>query len=452
MANASRGTHFVAIIGGATAGAEVAAQLADRGARVAVFEQNPRPFGKIEDGLPRWHVALRKKEYATISEKLSRPGIEFVPNTQVGRDVDFLELVREWGFSAVVLANGAWRDRPLPIEGADDYVGKGLIYQNPFVIWFNHANEKSYDGPVFEPLDDAMIVGGGLASIDVAKVLMLWTVGEKLRERGIDEDMIEMELKGIPRTLAKHDLKFEDLGLAGCTIFYRRRVEDMPVTEIPEGATPERAEKARKARDKLLNKAMEKYCFRFVPLSAPDGLIVEGGRLAGLRFRRTRIEGRRVIPLDETFEQRGSCVISSIGSIPLPMPGVPTKGELFDFADWELGRLADFPTVFAAGNIVTGKGNIVASRKHATQVSEAMAAAYLGLDDGAGGREALADAVSARAAEAAAAVAEGVVELSTLEDEAVERVLARVRERQAAVGYDSDLAAWIAKVTPADFE
>jgi NADPH-dependent glutamate synthase beta subunit-like oxidoreductase len=292
MANASRGTHFVAIIGGATAGAEVAAQLADRGARVAVFEQNPRPFGKIEDGLPRWHVALRKKEYATISEKLSRPGIEFVPNTQVGRDVDFLELVREWGFSAVVLANGAWRDRPLPIEGADDYVGKGLIYQNPFVIWFNHANEKSYDGPVFEPLDDAMIVGGGLASIDVAKVLMLWTVGEKLRERGIDEDMIEMELKGIPRTLAKHDLKFEDLGLAGCTIFYRRRVEDMPVTEIPEGATPERAEKARKARDKLLNKAMEKYCFRFVPLSAPDGLIVEGGRLAGLRFRRTRIEVR----------------------------------------------------------------------------------------------------------------------------------------------------------------
>jgi hypothetical protein len=45
-----------------------------------------------------------------------------------------------------------------------------------------------------------------------------------------------------------------------------------------------------------------------------------------------------------------------------------------------------------------------------------------------------------------------VVDLPPLEDEAVQRVLARVRERQAAVGYDSDLAAWIAKVTPADFE
>jgi NADPH-dependent glutamate synthase beta subunit-like oxidoreductase len=452
MANTSRGTHVVAVIGGATAGAEVAAQLADRGARVAVFEQNPRPFGKIEDGLPRWHVALRNKEYAAISEKLSRPGVEFVPNTGVGRDVEFLELIHEWGFSAVVLANGAWRDRPLPIEGADDYVGKGLIYQNPFIIWFNHANEKDYDGPAFEPLDDTMVVGGGLASIDVAKVLMLWTVGEKLRAHGIDEDMVEMELKGIPRTLAKHDLKFEDLELVGCTIFYRRRVEDMPVTEIPEGATPERAEKARKARDKLLNKAMEKYCFKFVPLSAPDGLIVENDRLVGLRFRRTRIEGGRVIPLDETFEHRGSCVISSIGSIPLPIPGVPAKGELFDFADWDLGRLADFPTVFAAGNIVTGKGNIVASRKHAAHVSEAMASAYLGLDGDAEGRESLAAAVAASTSQAAAAVAGGVVELPPLDEAAVERVLARVRERQAAVGYPGDLAAWLAKVTPADLE
>ena len=52
----------------------MAARLADRGALVAVFEQNPRPYGKIEDGLPRWHVNLRKKEYQTICQKLSRSG------------------------------------------------------------------------------------------------------------------------------------------------------------------------------------------------------------------------------------------------------------------------------------------------------------------------------------------------------------------------------------------
>ena len=41
----------VAVIGGATAGAEVAGRLAERGAIVVVFEMNQRPYGKIEDGL-----------------------------------------------------------------------------------------------------------------------------------------------------------------------------------------------------------------------------------------------------------------------------------------------------------------------------------------------------------------------------------------------------------------
>ena len=68
------GQHCVAVIGGATAGAEVAAHLAKLGVSVVVFEQNPRPYGKIEDGLPRWHVALRRKEYDSIGEKLSLPG------------------------------------------------------------------------------------------------------------------------------------------------------------------------------------------------------------------------------------------------------------------------------------------------------------------------------------------------------------------------------------------
>lgn len=55
----------VAVVGAATAGAEEAGMLASRGITVVVFEQNPRPYGKIEDGLPRWHVRLRRKEYDT---------------------------------------------------------------------------------------------------------------------------------------------------------------------------------------------------------------------------------------------------------------------------------------------------------------------------------------------------------------------------------------------------
>jgi len=88
---------------------------AARGAHVAVIEQNPRPYGKIEDGLPRWHVALRRKEYQTIDGKLSQPNVDFVPLTGIGRDVGFRELTRDWGFSAVVLACGAWGVSGWPI-------------------------------------------------------------------------------------------------------------------------------------------------------------------------------------------------------------------------------------------------------------------------------------------------------------------------------------------------
>ena len=76
--------HCVAVIGGAVAGAEAAGALAASGAEVVVFEQNARPYGKIEDGLPRWHVGLRHKEYANIDAKLSTEGVHYVPNTPIG--------------------------------------------------------------------------------------------------------------------------------------------------------------------------------------------------------------------------------------------------------------------------------------------------------------------------------------------------------------------------------
>jgi NADPH-dependent glutamate synthase beta subunit-like oxidoreductase len=445
--------HWVAVIGGATAGAEVAGRLAEHGVRVVVFEMNPRPFGKIEDGLPRWHVGLRHKEYETIREKLARPGVEYVPCTKIGRDLPFEAVAREWGFSALVLANGAWRDRPLPVEGAEAYVGRGLIYQNPFIIWFNHAGENDYRGERFTPEDGALVVGGGLASIDVVKVLMLETARAKLRERGIEIPMIELEVKGIPKTLEKHGLRFEELGLLGCTLFYRRRIEDMPLVEIPEDADEKRRQKAMNARARLLEKAQEKYGFRVEPLSAPEALVVENGRVVGLRLRRTKMDHGKLVPTDETYERRGCYVISSIGSIPEPIPGIPMKGELFAFTDWEVGRLDGYPNLFSVGNVVTGKGNIVASRKHAAQVYEAALASFLGLEDDGHAREAaLPSRAEASGTRTAGHVTAHLTDVAPPTPEVAEAILARVRARQREVGYDGDLAAWLAKVTPPDLE
>jgi NADPH-dependent glutamate synthase beta subunit-like oxidoreductase len=442
-------SHCIAVIGGAVAGAEVAGTLAARGVEVAVFEQNPRPYGKIEDGLPRWHVALREKEYESIGEHLTKPGVHFVPNTRIGADVGFRELVEGWGFSGVVLACGAWRDRPLPLPGADAFVGRGLVYQNPFIIWFNHAAERDYRGPTFEAKDGALVVGGGLASIDVVKALMLENVRAKLALRGIEQDLVEMEVKGIPKILEHHGIAYEDLGLEGCTLFYRRSEADMPLVEMPEGADEKRREKVAASRGKLLGKAMEKYRFHFEPLCAPDGLITEGDRLVGLRFRRTRIEGSRVVATDETFERRGSMVISSIGSIPEPIEGVPMRGELFDWSDSELGRLGDYPALFSAGNVVTGKGNIVASRKHARAIGEAMIESFLGLaENGRQGEAALGDALRADAKVRAEEIADAIAKQPPIAPDALAALRTRVSERQKKVGYAGDYPSWIAKNTP----
>lgn len=408
----------VAVIGGATAGAEAAERLAAGGATCVVFEQNDRPYGKVEDGLPRWHTALRRKEYDLIDAKLQAPRVHFVPRTAIGRDLSFPELLGDWGFDVVVLANGAWRDRPLPVDGAEAWVGRGLVYQNPFIYWFNHYREEGYAGPTFDPSDAAIIVGGGLASIDVAKLLQLEVTARRLAERGIEADVVEMESLGITETLAKHGLLWEDLGLWSCTIYYRRRIEDMPLAEMPENSTEEQTKKIELVRRRILEKAQSKFLFNVEPLATPVAFLSSGDRLTGLRFARTRLDdrGRAVVVKGSERDILAPLIVSSIGSIPEPIDGLPMEGELLRLDDFEHGKVAGFEEVYGCGNVVTGKGNLVASRKHSTKV-----AAYVGSRPRRGERDAAAH---------------------------LGRVLERVRNRQAAVGYDGDYPAWIRRVTP----
>jgi ferredoxin--NADP+ reductase len=440
--------YVVAIVGGATAGAETAALLAERGVVAVVFEQNTRPYGKIEDGLPRWHEKLRQKEYATIDANLDRAGVLFVPSTKVGRDIDFRELVSDWGFTAVILAHGAWRDRRLPVEGADEYVDRGLIYQNPFIHWFNHFPEPGYDGPRYEVEDGAIVVGGGLASIDVAKVLQIEVVRAALGRRGIEEDALRIEHAGIPAVLAEHDLGWESLGLSGATLFYRRRLEDMPLLEMPEGADASRRQKVEATRRKIIDKAMQKYLFRVQPQRLPSELLVEGGRAAGLRFRHTRLEGGQVVVVPGAVDEvRAPLIVSSIGSVPEPMGGVPQRGELYDYVDRDLGRLRGYDTVFSTGNVVTGKGNIVASRRHSIETASHLIERFLGLGDGDhAGEEKLLEPLTGSAAARAREMAEWVGHRPAARPADVEAILRRVRQRQKAIGYTT-YSAWIERFT-----
>ena len=448
---ADRPQHVIALIGAATAGSEVAHILAERGALVAVFEQNPRPYGKIEDGLPRWHVKQRKDEYEEINRRLDHPNIAFVPLTRLGRDLDFQELIAGWGLSAVVLTHGAWRDRPFPAEGAEQFVDRGLVYQNKLIYWFNHYVEKAYDGPRYDLVDGTLVIGGGLASIDVVKVLQIEVALKALAARGIAEDMVKLEREGIEPVLATHNLKWADLGVAPCKLFYRRRVLDMPLADIPPNAPPKRAEAMRQARVKILDKARRKYLFDFQELSLPTSLIVEDGSLKGLDISRTEVVDGQVRTLPNTAGPvRGAMTISSIGSIPEPIPGIEQRGEVYTYVDQQLGLLKDGPTmVFAAGNVLTGKGNIKDSLDSGTEVGTRVAESYLGLS---GENLPLAEGARSDAQEQGKALAHALSERAPLPPPKVQEIMSRVAARQRAVGFEAGYRDWIARVTPPDLQ
>jgi len=443
----------VAVVGAATAGAEIAGILAARGVAVIVIEQNARPYGKIEDGLPRWHVKQRRDEYEEINKRLVHPNIEYLPLTRMGHDVSFDELRTGWGLSALVLAHGAWRDRPFPVGGADQFADRGLIYQNPLIYWFNHYREKSYDGPRYELSPGATVVGGGLASLDVVKVLQIETSLSALRARGIEEDMLRLEREGIEPVLKSHQLDWRQLGVAPCKLFYRRRVLDMPLSDIPADAPPKRAEAMRQARGKILEKARRKYLFDFQELRVPTGLIAEDGRLVGVQMSRTEVSegGVRILP-DTQQPAYSPLTVSSIGSIPQPIPGIPRRGEVYQYVDRDLGLLMEGPTaVYAAGNVLTGKGNIKDSLDSGTVVGTHLAEAYLGVADD-GQRAPLTDGARQQANREGEEIAHQIAYRDLLLPETVAQIMARVRERQRAVGYDGNYREWIAKVTPPDLQ
>jgi NADPH-dependent glutamate synthase beta subunit-like oxidoreductase len=446
---AGKPRHVVAVVGAATAGAEIAHILAARGAQVVVIEQNPRPYGKIEDGLPRWHVKQRRDEYEEINRRLDHPNIEFVPLTRMGADIPYEDLRQRWGLSAIVLAHGAWRDRPLAVEGADEFIDRGLVYQNRLIYWFNHYPEKTYDGPRYDVAPGAIVIGGGLASIDVVKVLQIETTLKALRDRGVEEDMLRLEREGLEPVLQARGLKYADLGVAPCKLYYRRRVLDMPLSDIAPDATPKRAEAMRAARAKILDKAQRKYLFEFEPQRVPTGLIIDDGRMVGVQMSHTEVADGQVRTLpDSASPVRAELTISSIGSIPEQIPGIPAKGEVYAYIDAKVGLLDDGPTaVYAAGNVLTGKGNIKDSLESGTFVGIHVAESYLGLN---GDEPPLAEGARKEAREQGEQIASSMSSRPGLALEQVAEVMRRVRERQRAVGYEGDYRAWIARVTPPD--
>jgi ferredoxin/flavodoxin---NADP+ reductase len=434
--------HLVVICGGAVSGSEAAAICASRGILAVVLEQNTRPYGKIEDGLPRWHDKLRAQEYQRIDENLSQPGVLFVPRVTLGSDLRLPELAARPGVSAVLLANGAWRDRPLALDGVDALQGKGFAYQNSFVYWFNHYEDGTYDGPSYHVEPGAIVVGGGLASVDVAKIINLELYRHALAERGHAVSFVELEHMGIPKTLAAHQLSAEQLGITPATIFYRRRVQDMPIA-FPKDDSPEQKQRTELVREKMVKILADKYLLRVKDCHIPVSILSDGERLRGLTFRRSRLDqgnGKLVEVPGSDYEVESRLVISSIGSVPEPLADIPRRGELYDFADQTTGAIRGMRGVYGLGNVLTGQGNIKDSRENAHEITEHAVMDYLGLGERTA--PAVLPGEAARRAQINSVI-EQAVQTPKATPEQLQAFMSLVHGRWRAADYPGDYQRWI---------
>ncbi|WP_181347183.1 glutamate synthase small subunit [Thalassobacillus sp. CUG 92003] len=150
----------IAVIGSGPAGLSAADQLNQTGHSVKVYERDDRPGGLLVYGIP--NMKLEKDLVERRIDLLREEGIEFVTNTEVGKDVTEAELRSE--HDAVILCTGAQNHRDLNIEGSEV---EGVQYAMDYLTAAQkHLFGEEDENYVDVEGKDVIVIGGGDTGAD----------------------------------------------------------------------------------------------------------------------------------------------------------------------------------------------------------------------------------------------------------------------------------------------
>ena len=149
----------IGIIGSGPAGLQAAATLLQLGYEVDIYEKGAKAGGFLRTGIPEYRLpdAVVDTEVARIAEL----GANFLYCREVGKDVSMEELKEK--YDAVLVAVGIGRPQMLEMF-------EGNPYAVPAVTFLADVDERQ--GEVELP-DNALVIGGGDAAMDVSATLKL---------------------------------------------------------------------------------------------------------------------------------------------------------------------------------------------------------------------------------------------------------------------------------------
>ncbi len=142
----------IAIIGSGPAGLTAAYFLRREGHDVKVFDKMAEAGGLLRYAIPNYR--LPKEFVRRTIQAYERMGVEFVLNTEVGKDIALKQLIAD--YDSVFLNTGAWKRPLIGLEG-EELTAFGLDFLIEVNEWLKDKTEK-----------DVIVVGGGNVAVDVA--------------------------------------------------------------------------------------------------------------------------------------------------------------------------------------------------------------------------------------------------------------------------------------------